>query len=74
MKRIDIILIVFLIGSFVQVLCVSETVLVPPAPEGFVPASSIPTTAAPAIPTPTPAEEDDEDIPYDQLPFCDELE
>ncbi|TFK47267.1 hypothetical protein OE88DRAFT_787581 [Heliocybe sulcata] len=57
-----------------QVLCMAETVQVPPAPSGVsfygaqVPATATPVQALAAAPTPTPDDEDDEN-----LPFCDEL-
>ncbi|KAG6828481.1 hypothetical protein H0H87_001838 [Tephrocybe sp. NHM501043] len=52
-----------------EVLCVSNTVQVPPHPTGALPGATIPATAAPAKPTATPAAEEDDD----DIPFCDEL-
>ncbi|KAG5735178.1 hypothetical protein E4T56_gene1282 [Termitomyces sp. T112] len=50
-----------------EVLCVSNTVQVPPQPSGTLPGAVIPTTAAPANPTATASADDDD------IPFCDEL-
>lgn len=72
-----------------EVLCVANSVLVPPVPSSGIPATSIPATAANptstpapsstpapvnnAAASPSPSSDDGDDEDDDDLPFCDEL-
>ncbi|KAL5504876.1 hypothetical protein ACEPAH_7539 [Sanghuangporus vaninii] len=54
-----------------EVLCVSDSVLVPPIPSSGIPATTIPATAANPTQTANFVSQDDED--NEDIPWCDEL-